>query len=60
MLATQLSEAIASAIRHASGDQATHENVRDILLAAILRLWKEHGGDTKDLVEAIRSADLDF
>jgi preprotein translocase subunit SecA len=59
-LATQLSEAIASAIRHASGDQATHESVRDILLAAILRLWKEHGGDAKDLAEALSSADIEL
>ncbi len=54
VLATQLSDAIAAAIRNASGDQATHESVRDILLGAILRIWKEHGGNAKDLAQAIQ------
>lgn len=60
VLATQLSDAIAAAIRNASGDHATHEAVRDILLGAILRLWKEHGGRPGDLAEAIRSHDLEI
>jgi preprotein translocase subunit SecA len=60
VLATQLSEAITSAMRHASGDQATQESVRDILLQAILRVWSEHGGEAEDLAEAIAAADLDY
>ncbi len=59
LLATQLTDAIESAIRHASGDQATHESVRDIILGAISRLWAEHGGEAQAIADIISLADQD-
>ncbi|MBP0466922.1 hypothetical protein J5Y09_23540 [Roseomonas sp. PWR1] len=59
LLATQLAEAIESAIRHAAGDRDTHENVREIILGAIARLWAEHGGEAEAIADIISLADLD-
>jgi hypothetical protein len=59
VLATQLTEAIESAIRHAAGDRATHEDVRDIILDAVARLWAEHGGTPETMADIISLADHD-
>lgn len=59
LLATQLSDAIESAMRHAAGDRIAHENVRDIILGAISRLWAEHGGAADAIADIISLADHD-
>lgn len=59
LLATQLSDAIESAIRHAAGDRETHENVREIILGAVARVWAEHGGAHEAIAQITALADLD-